>query len=123
MARNALRLPSFDEMSAMAREQPEALEDLRIRLTEEVIEQASDASKRRLRGLAFVIEAERRKASNPLQACIRLSRLMLDSAVELKASLDLLRTAEPGSTRESRPSGTARVLPFQPRRAGSRSAP
>lgn len=119
MARNALRLPSFDEMSAMAREQPEALEDLRIRLTEEVIEQASDASKRRLRGLVFVIEAERRKAHNPLQACIKLSQLMLDSAVELKASLEMLRNAEPDNKPESRPSCSAQVLPFQPRRPGS----
>lgn len=116
MTRHAVQLPSFDEMKTMARDQPEALEALRRHLTEEVIEHASEASKRRLRGLAFVIEAERRKAHNPLQACIKLSQLMLDSALELQASLELLRSGEqPRPTSVGRPATEAQVLPFQQR--------
>lgn len=119
MAKHALRLPSFDEMKTMAQEQPEALEDLRIRLTEEVIEKASEASKRRLRGLVFVIEAERRRARNPLQACIRLSKLMLDSAVELQASLNQLKCNERARAPTSTTQPSARVLTFQRGRTGA----
>lgn len=114
MAEQSSRLPSFDEMKIMAQEQPEALENLRKRLTAELIENAPPCRRRRLEGLAFVIEAELRKARNPMQACIRLSQMMLDSAVELRASLDLLRSAAPPE--EPR---VANVIPFDKHRSGS----
>lgn len=115
MARHSLSLPSFEEMQTMAREQPEALERLRRDLTEQLICNAAPRGRRRLRGLVFTIEAERRKAHNPLQACIRLSQMMLDSAVELQASLDLLRTSS--APQEERPA--CNVIPFVRRRSGS----
>lgn len=114
MAKHSLQLPSFDEMKIMAQEQPEALEDLRQLLTEELIQNAPQRGRRRLRGLAFVIDAERRKARNPLQACIKLSQMMLDSAVELQASLDLLKTTAPPPTKTA----DAKVISLSARRSG-----
>lgn len=108
------RLPSFDEMKTMAQEQPEALENLRRRLTAELIDNAPQSHRRRLEGLAFVIEAECRKARNPMQACIRLSQMMHDSLVELKTSLELLRSAPPPEQPRA-----AKVIPFGKRRPGS----
>ncbi|WP_373185663.1 DUF3135 domain-containing protein [Halopseudomonas sp.] len=115
MAEHSLRLPSFDELKIMAQEEPEALEELRQRLTAQLIQNASPRGRRRLQGLAFVIDAERRKAHNPMQACIRLSQMMLDSAVELQASLDLLRT----TTRPLEKTRDAEIIPFVRRRSGS----
>lgn len=115
MAEHSLRLPSFDEMQTMAREQPEALENLRRSLTEELIRNAPQRGKRRLQGLAFTIDAERRRARNPLQACIRLSQMMLDSAVELQAALDLMRTSAPPAEDARK----ADVIPFARRRSGA----
>lgn len=107
-----LRLPSFDEMRLMALEQPQALENLRMLLIAELIASAPESRRRRLEGLAFVIDAERRKARNPMQACIRLSQMMLDSLVELNASLDLRRP--PTSTAQP---PTATVIPFERHRS------
>lgn len=106
MTEQSSRLPSFDEMRIMAQEHPDALEQLRKALTAELIENASPSRRRRLEGLAFVIEAECRKARNPMQACIRLSQMMLDSLVELNASLDMQKASTP----TEKP--TASVLPF-----------
>ncbi|WP_022962336.1 DUF3135 domain-containing protein [Halopseudomonas pelagia] len=114
MAEQSSRLPSFDEMKIMALEQPEALENLRQLLTAELIKNAPPCRRRRLEGLAFVIEAERRKARNPMQACIRLSRMMLDSLVELKESLDMHRPCN--APEEPR---TAIVIPFGKRQSDS----
>lgn len=105
-----LRLPSFDEMRLMALEQPQALENLRMLLIAELIQNAPASRRRRLEGLVFVIEAERRKARNPMQACIRLSQMMFDSLVELNATLEMRL---PASSEEQRP--TARVIPFNRR--------
>lgn len=115
MAKISMQLPSFEEMQAMAQQQPDALEDLRRTLTEELINNASPASRRRLRGLAFVIEGERLRARNPLQACIRLSQLMLDSTVELQATLTSLKS--PGCALDN--TGSARVIPFARHRSGA----
>ncbi len=106
-------LPSFDEMKTMAQEQPEELEKLRKRLTDELIQNAPERHRRKLEGLAFIIEAERRKARNPMQACIKLSQMMLDSAVELQASLNRLRSATPPEKPR-----VAEVIPFTRRRSG-----
>ncbi len=107
MTEQPSRLPSFDELKIMALEHPQELENLRKRLIAELIASAPECRRRRLEGLAFVIEAERRKARNPMQACIRLSKMMLDSLVELNTSLNL---SGPSTPTEQHP--TATVLPF-----------
>lgn len=111
MTEQPSRLPSFDELKIMALEQPQALENLRKLLIAELIASAPESRRRRLEGLAFVIEAERRKAHNPMQACITISRMMLDSLVELNASLDLRRPSSPPNQPP-----TATVIPFDKKR-------
>jgi hypothetical protein len=77
-------LPDFDVLVDMARHNPEALEDLRLRLTEQVIEAQPDPAKQqRLRGLAFQIDMERKRARTPMAATIRLSEMMCWKLAEL----------------------------------------
>lgn len=81
-------LPSFDVLERLARQDPRALEDLRWRLTNDVILRARNPqSRRRLRGLAFRIDLERQRLRDPLAACVRLSQMMHESLAELNRAL------------------------------------
>lgn len=79
-----VELPSFDDLKSLAKENPEALEELRESMVREMIKGVSNAErKRRLEGLNFTIEMSKRKAKNPLQSCLVLSRMMWDSALKM----------------------------------------
>ena len=74
-----VRLPAFDVLVDMARNDPQGLETLRRSLTNAVITTASNETARhRLRGLQFRIDMERRRASTPLAAAVRISAMMCE---------------------------------------------
>jgi hypothetical protein len=102
-------LPNFDELANLARQDPRALADLGRRLTNDVIRSARSAqSARRLRGLQFRIDLERKRAPDSLAACVRISQLMHESLAELnRAFIDPAATAEVDARR------TAKVLAFK----------
>lgn len=82
------KLPAFDVLVDMARNDPDRLEKLRQRLTRHVIEGAqTDDKKRRLEGLQFRVDMERRKAGSPLAATIRISEMMCHSLADLHKSM------------------------------------
>src|SRR5690606_39491732 len=84
----AMSLPEFDELVALAKSDPEALEKLRREKVEEIIESARTAGlKRRLRGLQFQIDAKVRLSRTPMAACVTLSQMMQESLNELRLSL------------------------------------
>ncbi len=87
MSKPLTTLPPFDELKAMAAEHPEKLENLRLRMTEEILRNAPENRRRRLQGLVFKIDMVRRRAKNPMQACIKLSQMMMDSTLELRQAL------------------------------------
>jgi len=81
------RLPGFEVLVDMARNDPEGLETLRRSLTNAVISTASsEHSRRRLKGLQFRVDVERRRAPTPLAATIRISEMMCRSLADLHAS-------------------------------------
>jgi len=83
-----VRLPAFDVLVDMARNDPQGLETLRRSLTNAVITAATnEASRRRLRGLQFRVDMERRRAATPLAATIRISELMCRSLARLHRSM------------------------------------
>lgn len=69
----------FRQWAEMAEENPELFESLRQAAIEEAIAAAPPAHRERLRCLQWRIDQERRKASNPLSACVRISRMMWES--------------------------------------------
>jgi hypothetical protein len=93
-----VRLPAFDVLVDMARNDPQGLETLRRSLTNAVITAApSEEARRRLRGLQFRVDMERRRAATPLAATIRISELMCRSLAKLHRSMvepDSLRPAQ-----------------------------
>ncbi|OFE12199.1 hypothetical protein PHACT_02835 [Pseudohongiella acticola] len=80
-------LPDFDTLLAMHRDNPEALEKLRRRLTRNILQSAPDSARQRLEGLQFRIDMELRRASNPTARCLRLSDMMHDSFARLNHCL------------------------------------
>ena len=82
------RLPAFDVLVDMARNDPEGLETLRRSLTDAVISNATnDATRRRLKGLQFRVDMERARAATPLAATIRISEMMCRSLADLHRSM------------------------------------
>ena len=120
------RLPAFEVLVDMARNDPEGLETLRRSLTSAVIASArSDNSRRRLQGLQFKVDVERRRAATPLAATIRISEMMCRSLADLHASLvtplegiPAIRVVQPHpGTARQRPSDGAvgvvcNIIPF-----------
>lgn len=107
------RWPSFDELKQLAEHSPEKLEQLRSDEIERVIARAPETMKRRLRGLQFQIDCQRRLHKNPLASCIAISRMMRDSLQQLNAALqgDMESPVEfrqPGLDRTA----VGKVLPF-----------
>lgn len=106
------RLPAFEVLVDMARNDPQGLETLRRSLTDAVIAAASnDTTRRRLQGLQFRVDMERRRASTPLAATIRISEMMCRSLADLHRCM--VAPAEPDGGPSPGVSGAA-VIPFAP---------
>lgn len=107
--RSRFTLPAFDALANLARRDPGALEALRRRLTDEVIRRAPDAdARRRLEGLKFRIDMERRRSPDALSACIRISAMMHRSLADLHTALEA-----PDELRARRNPRPARLLDFK----------
>lgn len=103
----------FDEWSRLAKTDPAAFEARRLAIIEEYLRQFPPLDQRRLRGLQFRIDMERRRARTPMAACLRLSSMMWDSllgARGLKATIDRLLH---GNLPKRPTTVSARILPFK----------
>jgi hypothetical protein len=78
----------FDTWLNLAKTAPQEFESQRHKLLDELIEKSPNA--RRLRGLQFRIDMERRLAHASLGACVRLYDLMWDAFGKLNTELNAL---------------------------------
>ena len=121
MAKHNTAKMDFDAWSAMARNDPEAFESMRLAAIEAAIASAPAAKRERLRRLQWRIDQERRRSRTPLAACLRISRMMWRQVLGpggLNERLDDLRRAvhgRPPRAATGRPLG-GQVLAFVPRR-------
>lgn len=109
-------LPNFDKLLELAENDPAELERLRIELCERIIRDAPEGYRRRLRGLQFRIDMERRKAKSPMAACIAISGMMHDSFDKLRHALNEAtgrRLQAEFFAEAIIPSRAAKVLPFR----------
>jgi hypothetical protein len=81
----------FDAWASLAREDPEEFERRRRAAINALIA-SSPESQRRLAGIQFRIDMERRLAHTPLRACLRLSGMMWDTFLELQPALAEMRS-------------------------------
>ncbi len=108
-------LPEFDQLREMAQNNPEGLEQLRRELVDQFIQGAPEAYRRKLRGLQFRVDMERRRAKTPMAACIAISGMMHDSFDRLRQALNEAAgnaTSTVGGSRHES-STEAQVLPFR----------
>lgn len=107
-------LPEFDQLREMAQKDPEGLERLRVQLCDQLIQSAPEAYRRKLRGLQFRVDMERRRAKTPMAACIAISGMMHDSFDRLRQVLNEAVSNASSSTSSQADSATAaKVLPFR----------
>ncbi len=90
-----MSLPDFDELVKLAKENPEELERIRQQACEELIEEAPEQFKRKLRGLQFKIDMERRRARTPMASCLKISEMMHDSFGQLRKALKEAQSIKP----------------------------
>ena len=80
----------FDEWVALNKEDPEAFERRRIEWSRQLINNASPSCQRRLSGLLFQINMEKRRSANAMDSCIKLSKLMWEKFHQLRDELQVL---------------------------------
>ncbi|SMF35398.1 Protein of unknown function [Alteromonadaceae bacterium Bs31] len=103
--------PSFDQLSKMAETHPDALEQFRQKEVDALIASAPEDIQRRLRGLQFQIDCQRRLHSSPISACVAISKMMHDSVSRLHHVLNGL-TEESAPVETSAQADRGRVIPF-----------
>ncbi len=78
-------LPNFDELLTLAQNDPEALEALRQKHVDLIINNADPSHQTRLRGLQFQIDAQRQiHTDSPMGSCMKISKMMHESFAELR---------------------------------------
>lgn len=83
----------FDEAMELARTDPEAFEQFRQDAIEALIASAPERSREHLRRLQWRIDQERKLASSPIAACVRIYRMMWDSFAGERGLIDTIRNA------------------------------
>ncbi len=106
-------LPDFDTLKELAEKDPEALERLREEYVQDVIDSAPPELRRRLQGLQFQIDAQRRIHTTPLSSCMKLSQMMYKSFNELRYLLNEM-TDPSYPTPECEEKAPADILEFTP---------
>lgn len=81
-------LPSFARLQEMAQQDPDALERLRQQHVKAAIEAAPENYRKRLEGLQFQIDGQRRMAKSPMASCLTISKMMHDHLHQLKAVIE-----------------------------------
>ncbi len=102
------KLPTHDQLAALAEKNPERLEELREIWVNEIIDSAPAELRRRLRGLQFQIDCKRKMHSNPMGACVEISKMMYDSLHKLNRIMN----GKTDSNTHINTSDTATVLAF-----------
>lgn len=111
-------IPSFETLLRLAKEQPEELERLRLEQVELIINHAPENSRRRLRGLQFQIDSQRKlHRDSPMGACMKISQMMHESFAELRVWVnDITSINDPLRNEidsfQSEPKMAAKVLRF-----------
>lgn len=100
------------EWRALAESDPQEFERRRLALIEELIASAPPDIQRRLRGTQFRVDMERGRASNPLSATLRISKLMWESFSDLREQLNHL-VAGADAPEEVQKAPSADILPFR----------
>ena len=68
--------PDFDELLALSRTDPDALDRIKQEASQALVSSASEYLQNQLNGLQIQIDMELRRSKSGLDGCIRISRIM-----------------------------------------------
>lgn len=86
------KFPSVDELIKLAKENPEELNRIQEKFSNEIIDNAREENKARLQGIMFQMNAIRLKnKDNHLKSTIAMSKLMWTSFYKMNDQLQTLR--------------------------------
>ena len=95
-----MELPDFDTLKHWALAEPERLDALLHQQIEALIAQVGPEQQRRLRGLQFRIDCQRRLARNNLDSCIRIANMMHESVHAMRRHIVHLQEASQEESEE-----------------------
>jgi len=104
----------FDHWSEVARTDPDMFETMRSEVIAACIDSAPRDRQQRLRGLQWQIDCLRAQSSNPLSACIKISRMMWDTLQQLGDVTQELANPDSEPPGGSKKRVEARILSFEP---------
>ncbi len=113
MHKRPITVLDFDEAMELARTDPEAFEQYRKDIIRILINRAPERNRRQLRCLQWRIDQERKRASNPIDACLKLYRMMWDSFVGDCGLIDTINNARTSRDRIDSPPAKAKVIAFR----------
>ncbi len=85
---------NFDEWMELCEKDPENFEKNRKALIQGLIDQAPEGMQRRLNGLQWTIDTEIQLAKTPMQGCIKVYEMMMDSVYQPGGLQDALTMTE-----------------------------
>ena len=112
MQQKSLTKLDFDEVAALARQDPEAHEQYRLDAVEALITRASRKNQQHLRRLQWRIDQERKRAPNATAACVKIYQMMWDSFSGDNGFVDIICNGNYPSRNASDTSSKAKVLTF-----------
>ena len=104
---------TFDEWRDLHESDPQRFDHYRLRMLNDYIDAAPEASQARLRGLMFKMEGESRRSKSQLGYNLRLSAMMMEMLDEMRQQLSLLYAADVAELERSLLNPpSADVIPF-----------
>ncbi|MGH1409045.1 MAG: DUF3135 domain-containing protein [Aeromonas sp.] len=111
-----MELPDFDTLKKLASSEPSRLDAILEQQIDQLMARASPDQQRRLRGLQFKIDGQRRLAKNNLDSCIRIANMMRESFYLMRSEMIQFRE-ERGLSHENDSSGKIiRLADYQHRK-------
>jgi uncharacterized protein DUF3135 len=98
----------FDYWMQLAKNDPAEFEKQRRAITLAMIEKSPDCMHNRLYGLQWCIDGQIKQAKNPLDACLKIHRMMMDSVFGDDGLVDALKM----QSRRSKPDSGDKVIDF-----------
>ena len=99
---------NFDYWMELAKNDPSEFEKQRQEITQAMIEKSPDYMHKRLYGLQWRIDGEIKRAKNPLDACLRIHRMMMNSVYGPDGLIDALKM----QSGKIKPNSDGKVLNF-----------
>ena len=81
----------FDEWAKLAKENPDAFENKRQQMIQDVIDTSSPKIRCRMQGLQWQIDQIRATSTNPMASCLKISQMMWDKTIGEDGLVDHLQ--------------------------------